>query len=176
MSKRPEWPKEVTVGSATVKVYQRNTGGFRLAYSRVGEPRKFESVKTEGAAMERAEQLALTLSGFGSRVAQAPPELIANAITFNDTLAGHGVTLRDGVNALDGWLRTHHTLDAINRALAGAPVTNGNCVSKSVPEAIIEFLALKRGNKLSAVYCQDLKYRLAVFGEAFLCDLSLIHI
>ena len=174
MSKRPEWPKEVTVGSATVKVYQRDTGGFRLAYNRVGEPRKFESAKTEGAAMERAEQLALTLSGFGAKVAQAPPELIANAITFNDTLALHGVTLRDGVTALDGWLRMFRSLEAINRTLAGAPVTNNNCVTKSIADAITEFLKQKESNNVSAAYLQDLDYRLSSFGESFKCDVAAV--
>lgn len=178
-AKKNDWPKTVTVGNATVKVYRRITQsgkpGFMVCFMDTGGKRKFESCSDETQAMKNATKKAETLSTFGARVAGTSGDQIAELVRLGDFLKPFGVTVTQAVGAVGAWLSRFGTLEEISRALVAGPMTGGNVVERTVGQAVAEMLTQKKSNGVSKKYYQDIKYRLEnKFAPAFKCNASTV--
>jgi integrase len=174
-----DWPKIVKVGNAAVKIYKRITAsgnvGFQIVFWDIDGERKFESCSNETETMERARQKAEILSTFGAKVAAMRGSDIAEFVRLTDLLKPHGVTVSEVVTRADTWLRTHRTLEAIDRALVGVPKSlPGQVVARTVAELVEEIIARKAANGASEFYINDLKCRLRRFKKDFQCDLGTV--
>lgn len=71
-SRKPKWPKQITLGNVTVTIYKRITPngktGFMLAYKQDGK-RKFDSYPDEAEAIQEANTKARQLSTLGVNLA-----------------------------------------------------------------------------------------------------------
>jgi integrase len=176
------WPKTVTVGNSSVKVYKRITAsgndGFQVVYRDENSKRKFDSYPDEVKAMREAENTARKLSTFGARVASVAPVQIAELVTLSDRLKPFAVELRDGVQSLANWLASFKTLSGIDAALnsfrAGGGAV-GNIKAVSVADAVIEFLKFKRERGASDDHVTDMEWRLNKLAEDFKCDVATIN-
>jgi integrase len=176
---KPDWPKIVTVGNASVKVYKRQTGsgnaGFQIVYRDIDGKRKFESESDEAQALKLATKKAETLSTFGARVAGTKSNDMAEFVRASDLLKPFSITVGTGVERLAGWLLKFVSLDGIDRALLAGPVQHGDGIVRSVASAIDEMIALKVSNGISDCYRRDLKTRLVKqFAVAFKCDIGTV--
>jgi integrase len=176
---KSEWPKTVTVGNASVKVYRRITGsgnvGFMVAYRDTDGKRKFESCSVEEQAMKLAEKKAQTLSTFGARVAGTSGDQIAEFVRLGDVLKPFAVSVVAVVERAATWLQKLGTLDAIDRAIVVSGPVAGAIIPRTVAAAVGEMLTQKEANKVSKKYLQDIKYRLKnKFAVAFKCNVDTI--
>jgi len=173
---KPEWPREVSCGSVTVKVYKRITAsgniGYQLVY-RDSTGRKFLSYSDEDEAMRQADQKARTLSTVGVKAASLTPEQLQDAVTALDIASRHKLTLTSVATRLDEFATRVGGL--ANLPLAVQMFTSQNRTVKGVKltEAIQQFLVHKgvpeivqRGTKLSR-HGRDLRLRLDKFSKAF---------
>jgi site-specific recombinase XerD len=175
---KADWPRTVTAGNASVKVYRRITGsgkpGFMVAYRDVDGKRKFESCSVETEAMKLAEKKAQTLSTFGARVAGTSGDQMAEFVRVSDLLKPFGVALGAVVDRVTGWLTKHGTLEAIDRVLVAGPVARVGLVERTVEQAVDEMVEAKKSNGVSDAYKRDLKWRLGLFAKGFKCNVSTI--
>jgi len=176
MKNKSDWPKEVTVGNATVKIYKRITSsgkvGFQIVYKDTDGKRKFEAASEETQAVKVATKKAETLSTFGARVAGTQSKDMAEFCRAADMLKPFNVSLGSAVDRVAGWLTKLGTLDAIDRAIIAGPVTAGMVEERTVEQAVAEFLTQKKANGISESYKRDLKFRLTKFAGDFKCNVS----
>ena len=121
MKPKKDWPKTITVGSISLKVYRRKTlsgnVGFQLVYYDENGVRKFKSFSDETVALEQAKEMAKRILSHGVRVASVSKKQIAEFIVASDKLKLYGVSVEDMAFYLPHWLAEHKTLDNIEKAL-----------------------------------------------------------
>lgn len=175
-TQKQDWPKTVTVGNASVKVYKRITEsgnvGFMVAYRDENGKRKFESVSVETEAIKLAEKKAGALSTFGARVAGTSARDIAEFVRVSDMLKPFNVTVGAVIERVTGWLGKHSTLEAIGRALESGPAVSST--PRAVSVVVEEVLKLKESNGASSAYNASLKCLLGKFSRAFVCDVGTV--
>jgi len=175
MSSKTTWPRTVRFDNAAVKVTKTINGAgnprFRIIYRDTDGRRVFESATDEDKALARAKQQAEILSTHGARVAEATPEQIAEIIRLGDLLQPFNVTLSAGVQALAGWLKTHHNLESLSASIQG--IKNSVVIEhRSVAEAVEEIIKAKEENGACDAYVGDLRRRYRKFAASFACEVS----
>ena len=173
---KPEWPREVSCGSVTVKVYKRITAsgnvGFQLVF-RDSTGRKFLSSSDEATALQQAEQKARALSTVGVKAASLTPEQLQDAVTALDIAARHKLTLTSIATRLDEFAAQVGGLSNLPAACSAFANQNRQVTGRLIAEAIKEFLLHKgvpekpqKGVKQTR-HGRDLRLRLDKFSKAF---------
>jgi integrase len=173
---KPEWPREVSCGSVTVKVYKRITAsgnvGFQLVY-RDSTGRKFLSFSDEATALQQAEQKARALSTVGVKAASLTDNQLQDAVTALDIAARYKLTLTSIATRLDEFAAQVGGLANLPLAVQMFNSQNRTVKAVKLTEAIKQFLihkgvpeTVQRGTKLSR-HGRDLMLRLDKFSKAF---------
>lgn len=161
----------VTVNRESVKIYERTTPsgyvGFQVANFSEGK-RKLESLKTEAAAVERAESIARKLD---AQQAEAATITSREALTFtraNELLAPLGESLEIAVAR---YVEAAQTVGGSSRLIEAARFfakrNPDGLPAKAVATVVTELIALKVSRGASPRYVKDLRHRLGQFAESF---------
>ncbi len=176
--KKAEWPKTISCGNSSVRVYKgvNGSGGlrFRIKYVGMDGKAKEESETDETLALSRAKKKAETLSTFGARAASVMPGDMAELVRLSDLVKPFSVSLTATVERTVGWLARFTSLDAIERALTAGPVVCGDGIVRSVAGVVTEFLELKCSNGAAQSYKDTLKSVLKKFSTHFQVDLATV--
>jgi integrase len=169
------WPKKITVGRVTVKVYRRQTPsgnhGFMVAnYS--GEKRRFDSHATEADAMDAANKLARQLSQRDTIGASMTREQSIEYASAIQTLQPLGVSLTSAVATLAEAVKLAGDLSGVTAAARFYKARNKTVTAKRVADVVAELLKVKESRGASARYLTDLCFRLEKFSNAFQCNIG----
>jgi integrase len=169
------WPKKITVGRVTVKVYRRQTPsgnhGFMVAnYS--GEKRRFDSHATEADAMDAANKLARQLSQRDTIGASMTREQSIEYASAIQTLQPLGVSLTSAVATLAEAVKLAGDLSGVTAAARFYKARNKTVTAKRVADVVAELLKVKESRGASARYLNELRNRLKNFSDAFQCNIG----
>lgn len=165
-----EWPKEVRVGSVSVRVYQRvranGTPGFELADYSTGS-RRLRSFPTAEAALAEAQRIGRLLASGEAHAARLSGKDIAGFGRAVELLAPSGLPIE---LAAANYAKAFEILGGdriVEAASYFARHNPDNLPQKTVAEAVAEFVAHRESRGASARYLGDLRARLGRFAEAF---------
>jgi integrase len=169
------WPKKVTIGRVTVKVYRRQTPAENFAFmvaNYSGEKRRFDSYSEEADAMDAANKLARQLSQrdvIGASMTKEQSIEYASAI---QTLQPLGISLTSAVATIAEAVKLVGDLSAVTAAARFYKARNKIVTAKRVSEVVAELLTVKESRGASLRYLNDLRYRLEKFSEVFQCNIG----
>ena len=170
-----KWPRKVTIGRVTVKVYKRLTPagkvGFRVANYSTGE-RRLDSYDKETDAMDAANKLARQLSQRDVLSASMTREQSIEYASVVQSLQPFGLTLSAAVAAIVEAVKLTGDLPTVAAAVRFYKAKHKAITPKSVADAVAELLALKKARGAAERYNEDLKFRLEKFAGAFPCDIG----
>jgi hypothetical protein len=173
LRKRRDWPKKVTIGRVTVKVYRRKTPSGNFAFmvaNYSGEKRRFDSYSAESDAMDAANKLARHLSQRDVLSASMTREQSLEYAAAVQTLKPLGVSLTVGISALTEAVKLVGDLPNLIAAAKFYSARHKQIVSKRVVDVVAELIALKKSRKASDRYLADLRGRLKKFSDVFSKD------
>ena len=172
--KKLRFPIVVKRGSSTVKIYRDrklagtyyrvtyHLGGkrHRLNFSNLGEATN--EAEAKASQLSRGDVDAAQLCGRdGLEYGRAKDAVKEFALPLDQVAIGYNLArkLLDGVPLVDAarFYARHH---------------GKGLKRKAVADAVREMIEAKRIAGVSAVYLNDLRYRLGVFADCFQCDLS----
>jgi len=162
------WPRKVTFGRETVKIYRRITASGNFGYmvsNYAGKKRRFDSYPTETEAIQEANKLAKQLSQrdvIGASMTKGQAIDFAAAVQALEPL---NLSLAPAVATLVQAVKLVGDLPSVIAASKYYAARHKRTVAKPVKEAVAEFLAIKESRGAGARYMQDLRYRLNRFAE-----------
>jgi len=172
-SRKPKWPKQVTLGNVTVTIYKRTTPngktGFMVAYQQDGK-RKFDSYPDEVEAVEQANAKARQLSTLGVKASELTPDDLRACVASMDTVKPLGLPLLRAVEKLAEAAEIVGGVDNIAGACRFYRDRNRRTTPKPVAGVVAELLAVKEARGAAPRYLQDLRNRLNLFAGAFAKD------
>jgi len=172
------WPKKVTIGRVTVKIYRRKTplGNFAFMVANYsGEKRRFDSHATEADALEAAGKLARQLSQRDTIGASMTREQSIEYASAIQTLQPLGITLTSAVSTIVEVVKLVGDLSGAIAAARFYKERNKTITAKRVADVVAELLKVKESRGASARYLTDLRFRLEKFSEAFQCNIGNIE-
>ncbi len=171
-SKEPKekgWPRIVTVGRVSVKVYKRiragGTVGYEIANYASGK-RKLESKATEEEAIHRARDLARQMSLGDVVAAKMTNHEASDYGSAMTSLAPFNVALPVVASTVADCLKLVGDLSNLLAAAKAFQKRSRKVQPKRVKEAVAEFLRDREADA-SPRYLGDLRSRLNRFAEAF---------
>lgn len=174
-----KWPRVVSSGRATVRVYRRKTPSGRegfLVANYAGGTRRLDSFATEAEAMAAAENLARMLSEREVVAAEMRNEDAAAYAAAIQTLRPFGVELTTTAATVAEALKLVGTLsDLLEAAREHARRQPRNLPTVTVTESVQACLEAKRSNGAADRYLADLRYRLGKFAETFQCGVGAVR-
>ncbi len=169
------WPKKITIGRVTVKVYRRQTPSGNLAFmvaNYSGEKRRFDSYSAEADAMDAANKLARQLSQRDTIGASMTREQSIQYASAIQTLQPLGVSLTSAVATLAEAVKLVGDLPGVTAAARFYKARNKTVTAKRVADVVAELLKVKESRGASARYLKDLRFRLEKFSDAFQCNIG----
>lgn len=169
------WPRKVTFGRETVKVYKRLTPAGKVGFlvsNYSGEKRRLDSYSTETEALEAANKLAKQLSQRDVLSASMTREQSIEYASTVQSLQPLGLTLSAAVAAIVEGVKQCGDLATVAAAIQFYKTKHKAITQKTVADTVIELLALKKTRGASARYYEDLKFRLEKFAAAFQCNIG----
>jgi integrase len=172
-SRKPKWPKHITLGNVTVTIYRRITPngktGFMLAYKQDGK-RKFDSYPDEAEAVQEANTKARQLSTLGVKAAQLTDDELRACVAAMDAVKPLNLPLGRAVEKLLEAVEIVGDVAKVIEACRLYASRNKRTTRKPVADVVAELLAIKESRGASARYMQDLRNRLKQFADAFCKD------
>lgn len=172
-SRKPKWPKQITLGNVTVTIYKRITPngktGFMLAYQQDGK-RKFDSYPDEAEAIQEANTKARQLSTLGVKAAQLTDDELRACVAAMDAVKPLNLPLGRAVEKLLEAVEVVGDVAKVTEACEFYAARNKRTTRKSVAAVVAELLSIKESRGASVRYMQDLRNRLARFADAFCKD------
>lgn len=177
--KRDSWPRVVTEGRASIRIYRRRTPsgnwGFLVA-NYAGGKRRLDSYPTEADALREAGRLARMLSEREVVAAEMRNEDAAAYAAAVQSLRPFNLELPTVASTVAECLKLVGTLPGLleacqehaNRQPINLPVL-------TVAEAVKACLEAKKTGGASPRYLADLRYRLGRFQDAFHVNVSAIR-
>ncbi len=164
------WPKEIRVGSVSVRVYQRvranGTPGFELADYSTGT-RRLRSFPTAEAALAEAQRIGRLMASGDAHAARLSGKDIASFGRALELLEPTGLsielaaaTVAEAFTLLDG----NRILEAARFFRERNP---DSLPQKTVSEVVAELITHRESRKASPRYLADLRARLGRFADAF---------
>ena len=169
------WPRKVTIGRVSVKVYRRKTplGNFAFMVANYsGEKRRFDSHATETDAMDAANKLARQLSQRDTIGASMTREQSIEYASAIQTLQPLGISLTSAVATLAEAIKLAGDLSGVTAAARFYKARNKTVTAKRVTDVVAELLKVKESRGASARYLNDLRFRLEKFSDAFQCNIG----
>ena len=172
-SRKPKWPKHITLGNVTVTIYRRITPngktGFMLAYKQDGK-RKFDSYPDEATAIQEANTKARQVSTLGVKAAQLTDNELRACVATMDAVKPLNLPLGRAVEKLLEAVEIVGDVAKVTEACRFYAARNKRTTRKSVAAVVAELLSIKESRGASARYMEDLRNRLARFADAFRKD------
>lgn len=170
-----QWPRKVTVGRASVKIYQRLTPagkvGYRVENYSTGK-RRLDSYSTEADAMDAANKLARQLSQMDVIGASMTKEQAIEFSSVTQSLLPFGITLSAAVAAIVQALKEVGDLATVGAAIHFYKTKHTPIVEKNVSDVVADLIAEKKARGRKERHIEGLTYRLEKFAEAFPCKIS----
>jgi integrase len=169
------WPKKVTIGRVTVKVYRRQTPSGNPAFmvaNYSGEKRRFDSYSAEADAMDAANKLARQLSQRDTIGASMTREQSIEYASAIQTLQPLGVSLTSAVSTIAEIVKLVGDLSGAIAAARFYKARNKTVTAKRVADVVAELLKVKESRGASVRYLNDLRFRLEKFSNAFQCNIG----
>jgi integrase len=174
-SRKPKWPKQITLGNVTIKIYKRTTPngnkGFMLAYKQDGK-RKFDSYPDEATAIQEANTKARQLSSLGVKAAQLSDDDLRACVAVMDAVKPLNLSLGRAVEKLVESVEIVGDVEKVIEACKFFVARNKRTTRKPVADVVAELLTIKESRGASPRYMQDLRNRLKRFADAFCKDAS----
>ena len=172
-SRKPKWPKQITLGNVKIKIYKRTTPngktGFMLAYKQDGK-RKFDSYPDETTAIQEANTKARQLSTLGVKAAQLSDDDLRACVAAMDAVKPLNLSLGRAVEKLLGAVEIAGDVEKVIEACKFYVARNRRTTRKPVADVVAELLTIKESRGASPRYLQDLRNRLKRFSDAFCKD------
>jgi integrase len=169
-SRKPKWPREITLGNVSVKIYKRTTPngktGFMLAYRQDGK-RKFDSYSDEATAIQEANTKARQLSTLGVKAAQLTDDDLRACVAAMDAAKPLNLSLVHAVGKLVEAAEIVGDVAKVTEACRFYSARNKRTTPKPVAEVVAELLLIKKSRGAAPRYLEDLKSRLKRFAKAF---------
>jgi len=170
-----KWPRKVTIGRVTVKVYKRLTPagkvGFRVENYSTGE-RGLDSYKNEADAMDAATKLARQLSQMDVISASMTREQSIEYASAVQSLQPLGLTLSAAIAAIVEAVKEVGDLPTVGAAIHFYKTKHTPIVEKNVSDVVADLIAEKKSRGRKERHIEGLTYRLEKFAEAFPCKIS----
>jgi integrase len=169
------WPRKVTIGRVSVKIYRRKTplGNFAFMVANYsGEKRRFDSYGTEADALDAAGKLARQLSQRDTIGASMTREQSIEYASAIQTLQPLGISLTSAVATLAEAIKLAGDLSGVTAAARFYKARNKTVTAKRVADVIAELLKVKESRGASSRYLNDLRFRLEKFSDAFQCNVG----
>ena len=176
-SRKPDWPRKITLGRVSVTVYRRLTPTGNFAFmvahyvpdeTRPGkEKRRFDSYADESLALEAANKLARQLSEREVLAAAMTNEQAAEYAAAVQKLKPANVGLLSAAETVTEALKFVSDLPGIVAAAKFFNQRHRSVTAKRVAGTVAELLALKQACGKSPRYLRDLNCRLNRFAETF---------
>src|SRR5471032_596065 len=169
------WPKKISVGRVTVKVYRRQTPSGNPAFmvaNYSGEKRRFDSYSAEADAMDAAGKLARQLSQRDTIGASMTREQSIEYASAIQTLQPLGISLTSAVATLAEAIKLAGDLSGVTAAARFYKARNKTVTAQRVADVVAELLKVKESRGASARYLNDLRFRLEKFSDAFQCNIG----
>ena len=164
------WPRIVSLGRTSVKVYRRvradGSTGYEVANYADGK-RKLESHPTEKSALDRANDIARKISSRDVLAAAMTNEQASEYTSMLQTLAPFKVSLHAAASTLAECLKLVYDLPSLHDAAKAYAKTRQTVVKKPVSEIVTELLEVKKARRGSKRYLEDLRSRLNNFAADF---------
>ena len=174
-SRKPKWPKKITLGNVTVTVYKRTTPngktGFMVAYKEDGK-RKFDSYGSEAEALEEANTKAGRLSTLGVKASQLTGDELHAYVAILEAAKPLGIPLGRVIEKVLEAVAIVGDVDKIPVACKFFVERNRRTTRKPVAEVVAELLTIKESRGASPRYLEDLRSRLNRFAADFAKDAS----
>jgi len=172
-SRKPKWPKHITLGNVTITIYKRTTPngktGFMLAYRQDGK-RKFDSYPNEAKAIQEANIKARQLSTLGAKAAQLTDDDLRACVAAMEAVKPLGLSLGRAVGKLVEAVEIVGDVENVAEACKFYAVRFKRTARKPVADVVAELLKIKHAHGASPRYIQDLRSRLKRFADAFRQD------
>jgi integrase len=170
-----KWPRKITIGRVTVKVYKRLTPagkvGFRVEnYS--GSKRRLDSYSDEADALDAANKLARQLSQRDVIGASLTREQSIEFASVVQSLQPLGLTLSAAIAAIVEAVKEVGDLPTVGAAIHFYKTKHTPIVEKSVSDIVTDLIAEKKARGKKERHIEGLTYRLGKFAEAFKCNIS----
>jgi len=166
-SRKPKWPKQITLGNVTVTIYKRTTPngktGFMVAYRQDGK-RKFDSYPDEAEAIEQANTKARQLSTLGVKAAQLTGDELRAYVSAMDALKPLRLSVGRVVEKIIEAVEIVGDVENIAVACRFFVDRNKRTTAKPVPGVVAELLTIKESRGASKRYMEDLRSRLNRFA------------
>jgi integrase len=171
-SRKPDWPRKVTVGRASVSIYKRtapNGSPCFMVASYASGKRKFISYASDAEAIEAAGTLARRMSETDTKAAQMTEAQAVEYVNAARELEPLGISLTDAVSRYIEAFKISGDVVAAAKFYRERhrPVT-----AKRVADAVEELLQHQTANGASPRYLPPLRSRLARFAADFQKDVG----
>jgi integrase len=173
--KNEKFPKTVTVGSTTLKVYHTPTKGYD-SYTVLYYDANRQQRRRTFADPETAEQEARVIAGQLARGEQKPCAVGDRTRYMLERALEHlrptGVPLDEAAAQFAAALKHLNNATIVEAAKFYAERHGDQIKPKTVGEIVDEVLAIKEQKGRAPLYVKDLRLRLKPFAEAFVCPLN----
>jgi len=169
-SRKPDWPRKITVGRVSVSIYKRiapNGSPCFMVSSYASGKRKFISHADESAAMEAAGALARRLSETDTKAAQMTEEQAVEFVNAARELKPLGISLTDAVSR---YIEAFKICGDVVAAAKFFRERHKQVTAKRVSDAVNELLQHRAGQGASERYLIGLRSRLNRFAADFQKD------
>ena len=156
-SRKPKWPKHITLGNVAVTIYRRITPngktGFMLAYKQDGK-RKFDSYPDEAEAVQEANTKARQLSTLGVKAAQLTDDELRACVGAMDAVKPLNLPLGRAIEKLLDAVEIVGDVEKVIEACRLYAARNKRTTRKPVADVVAELLAIKESRGASARTCR----------------------
>jgi site-specific recombinase XerD len=174
----PEWPKRVTIGRVTVRIYKRKTpagkDGYMIANYSSGK-RRMDSYTDEEEAIDAATTLARNLSEQHTIAASLTNDQALEYVGARKRLEPFGVTVDQASSAIEAVLKQLGSIPKLHESVAFYLSRHRPLERVRVEDAVADFMKAKKAEGISDAYEETLKCYLNRFAaecNVDVCDLA----